>query len=120
MSRRYCLALDLKGDPQLFADFEAHHRQVWPEILGSIGSAGILSMDIYRLHTRLMTVMEVTDDFSFERKAAADQADPTVQAWESLMWTFSKRSRAARQAPSGNSWRGSSSCADLTSDLVQP
>jgi hypothetical protein len=25
-------------------------------------------MDIYRLHTRLMTVMEVTDDFSFERK----------------------------------------------------
>jgi len=21
-------------------------------------------------------------------KAAADQADPTVQAWESLMWTY--------------------------------
>ena len=88
MSRRYVLALDLKDDPQLIADYEAHHRQVWPEILETIRRSGILSMDIYRLHTRLMMVMDVTDDFSFERKAAADQADPTVQAWESLMWTY--------------------------------
>jgi L-rhamnose mutarotase len=88
MSRRYCLALDLKDDPQLIMEYEAHHRQVWPEILESIRNSGILSMEIYRLHTRLMMVMEVADDFSFERKAAADLADSTVQAWESLMWKY--------------------------------
>jgi len=88
MSRRYCLALDLKNGPQLIAEYEAHHRQVWPEILESIRRSGILSMDIYRLRTRLMMIMDVADDFSFERKSAADQADPKVQEWESLMWKY--------------------------------
>jgi L-rhamnose mutarotase len=88
MSRRYCLALDLKDDPQLIAEYEAHHRQVWPEILESIRRSGILSMEIHRLRTRLMMIMNVADDFSFERKAAADQADPKVQEWEALMWKY--------------------------------
>jgi L-rhamnose mutarotase len=88
MSRRYCLALDLKNDPQLIAEYEAHHRQVWPEILESIRRSGILSMEIFRLRTRLMMIMDVADDFSFERKSAADQADPKVQEWESLMWKY--------------------------------
>lgn len=88
MSRRFCLALDLKDDPRLIAEYEAHHRRVWPEILESIRRAGILSMEIYRLRTRLLMVMEVDDGFSFERKAAADLADRTVQDWESLMWQY--------------------------------
>jgi L-rhamnose mutarotase len=33
-------------------------------------------------------VMEVGDDFSFEKKAADDAANPQVQAWEELMWQF--------------------------------
>ena len=49
MTRRYCLALDLKDDPQLIAENEAHHRRVWPEVLGSLEPSGIVSMEIYRL-----------------------------------------------------------------------
>lgn len=30
--KRYCLALDLKNDPELIAEYEAHHNAVWPEI----------------------------------------------------------------------------------------
>ncbi|MCU0374814.1 MAG: L-rhamnose mutarotase, partial [Chitinophagaceae bacterium] len=30
--KRYCLLLDLKNDPQLIAEYEARHREVWPEI----------------------------------------------------------------------------------------
>lgn len=88
MTRRYCLALDLKDDPDLIAEYERHHESVWPEITRSIRDAGIEDMEIYRLGNRLFMVMEVSDDFSFEAKAAADRADPRVQEWESLMWKY--------------------------------
>ncbi len=102
MSRRYCLALDLKDDPLLIAEYEAHHRRVWPEILGTIAAAGILSMEIYRVQTRLMMVMDVEDDFSFERKAEADAGNARVQAWERLMWTYQQ---AIPGGPPGAKWR---------------
>jgi L-rhamnose mutarotase len=102
MSRRYCLALDLKDDPRLIAEYEAHHRQVWPEILESLAGAGILSMEIYRLQNRLFMVMEVSDRFSFEAKAAADAANARVQAWETLMWRYQQ---AVPGGPPGAKWR---------------
>jgi len=102
MSRRYCLALDLKDDPLLIAEYEAHHRRVWPEILESIAAAGILSMEIYRLENRLLMVMDVDERFSFERKAAADAGNERVQAWEALMWTYQQ---AIPGGPPGAKWR---------------
>jgi len=102
MSRRYCLALDLKDDPRLIEAYEAHHRQVWPEILESIAGSGILSMEIYRLQNRLFMVMEVSDGFSFERKAAADAASERVQAWEALMWQYQQ---AIPGGAPGAKWR---------------
>jgi L-rhamnose mutarotase len=88
MTRRYCLALDLKGDPDLIAEYERHHERVWPEITRSIRDAGIEDMEIYRIGNRLFMVMEVSEEFSFETKAAADRADPRVQEWEALMWKY--------------------------------
>ena len=88
MSRRFCFALDLKDDPDLIAGYERHHENVWPEIIRSIHDAGIEAMEIYRTGNRLFMVMEVSDDFSFEAKTAADLADPRVQEWERLMWRF--------------------------------
>ncbi len=87
---RHCFALDLKDDPTLIAEYERWHAPggVWPEILESIKSAGITSLDIYRTGNRLFMVMEVSDDFSFDKKATADATNPRVQAWEELMWKF--------------------------------
>jgi L-rhamnose mutarotase len=102
MSRRYCLALDLKDDPQLIEAYEAHHRTVWPEILESLAASGILSMEIYRLQNRLCMVMEVADGFTFERKAAADASNERVQAWEALMWRYQQ---AVPGGPPGAKWR---------------
>ena len=67
--KRYCLTLDLKNDPELIREYEEHHQKIWPEIVDSIKASGINSMEIYRLGTRLLMVMEVSDDFSFEKKA---------------------------------------------------
>ena len=102
MSRRYCLALDLKDDPRLIEEYEAHHRAVWPEILQSLAASGILSMEIYRLQNRLCMVMEVSDGFTFERKAAADASNERVQAWEALMWRYQQ---AVPGGPPGAKWR---------------
>lgn len=102
MSRRYCLALDLKDDPRLIEAYEAHHRAVWPEILQSLAASGILSMEIYRLQNRLCMVMEVSDDFTFERKADADASNERVQAWEALMWRYQQ---AVPGGPPGAKWR---------------
>ena len=87
---RYCFALDLKDDDQLIAEYERYHAAggVWPEILDSIKNAGIEVLDIYRTGNRLFMIMEVNEDFSFEKKAAMDAANPKVQAWEELMWKF--------------------------------
>lgn len=86
--KRYCLALDLKDDPALIAEYEQYHERVWPEITKSIRDAGILDMEIYRTGNRLFMIMETADKFRFEEKAAADAANPKVQEWETLMWKY--------------------------------
>ena len=89
--KRYCLALDLKEDPLLIAEYEAYHQEVWPEILKSIRDSDIEHMEIYRVSNRLFMIMETTDTFSFERKALLDIANSKVQIWENLMWKYQQR-----------------------------
>jgi L-rhamnose mutarotase len=100
--KRYCLALDLKDDPILIAEYEVYHRNVWPEILASIKDSGITSMEIYRTGNRLMMVMETKDDFSFEEKAKMDQQNSIVQKWETLMWKYQQ---ALPNANPGEKWK---------------
>lgn len=98
---RYCLALDLKDDPSLIAEYERYHERIWPEIEQSIRASGITSMEIYRVGNRLLMLMETDDTFTFERKAAADAANPKVQAWEALMWQYQQ---ALPMAKPGEKW----------------
>jgi L-rhamnose mutarotase len=86
--KRFCLALDLKNDPLLIAEYETYHKAVWPDIIKSIQDSGIIHMEIYRTGNRMCMIMETTDDFSFDAKGKADLKNPTVQKWEELMWTY--------------------------------
>ena len=101
-TKRYALTLDLRDDEGLIAEYEAHHRAVWPEVLQSISDAGIVEMEIYRFANRLFMVMEVDDTFSFEAKAAADAANENVQEWEALMWKYQQ---ALPGALPGEKWQ---------------
>jgi L-rhamnose mutarotase len=98
---RYCLALDLKDDPKLIAEYEKYHKNVWPEIIKSIKDSGIEILDIYRTGNRLFMIIEPNADFSFEKKAAMDIANPKVQEWEDLMWKFQQVLPWAKQ---GEKW----------------
>lgn len=101
--RRFCLACDLKDDPSLIERYKAHHApgKVWPEILQSIKDAGIVDMQIYLTGNRMFMIMEVDASFDPQRKAAMDAANPKVQEWEQLMWTFQQ---AVPWAPAGVKW----------------
>ena len=98
---RYCLALDLKDDPMLIAEYERYHERIRPEIEASIRESGITDMEIYRVGNRLFMIMETDDTFSFEAKAAADTANPKVQEWEDLMWSYQQ---SLPMAKPGEKW----------------
>lgn len=101
MEKKYCFALDLVDDPVLIAEYEAYHKNVWPEIKKSIIDAGILQLEIYRFSNRLFMIMETGDEFSFAAKAAADADNPKVQEWEQLMWKYQQAIPGAKE---GEKW----------------
>jgi L-rhamnose mutarotase len=86
--KRFCLALDLRPDPDLRAKYIEHHQHVWPEIQQSLFDAGILDMQIYNLGYHLSMIIDTADDFTFERKAQMDRNNPKVAAWEAMMAEF--------------------------------
>jgi L-rhamnose mutarotase len=47
-------------------------------------------------------ILDTTDDFSFERKSAADAAHEPTQRWEQLMWKYQQ---ALPGAKAGEKWQ---------------
>ena len=99
--KRYCLALDLKDDPNLIAEYEAYHKNVWSEIIKSIKDSGIKVLNIYRTGNRMCMIIEAEEGFTFEKKAAMDESNAKVQEWETLMWKFQQ---ALPWAKPGEKW----------------
>lgn len=89
--RQFCLACDLKEDEHLIRAYDDYHTKVWPEVKESLWKSGIDIMEIYRTGNRLFMIIRVTADFSFERKAAMDLANPIVQKWEALMSEYQQQ-----------------------------
>lgn len=98
----HCLALDLNDAPTLIAEYEAHHRNIWPEVRAHLQAHGVTGMEIYRLGTRMVMLME-TDDacYDAEAMALASRNDPKIQAWEALMWKFQA---PTPWTPEGEKW----------------
>lgn len=90
-NQTYYFALDLRDDADAIQRYEEYHQHVWPEIIESIKTSGIVKMEIYRAGNRLFMVMAVDQSFSFERKSAADKVNLRVQEWEQLMDQFQQR-----------------------------
>ena len=99
--KRYCLTLDLKDNTEMIEEYEEYHKNMSPEILKSIKDTGIESMQIFRLHTRMVMIIDTTDDFSFEKKALMDASNEKVQVWENLMWKYQQ---ALPMAKEGEKW----------------
>lgn len=100
-TQKHCLALDLKDDPPLMAEYKAYHQNVWPAIIKSIKDSGITVLDIYNVGNRMFMIIEADEDFSFEKKSAMDAGNDTVHEWEALMWKFQQ---ALPWAAPGQKW----------------
>lgn len=99
---RHCRALDLIDDAALIAEYEKAHEKIWPEVRDHLRASGITSLEIYRLGTRLFMIME-TDDSVYGPQAVVAGANPTIIAWEALMWRYQL---PTPWTPPGEKWVG--------------
>lgn len=100
--KRHVLLVDLKDDEALISEYERLHQKIWPEVYQSIIEGGIEEMEIYRRGTRLVMIIEVKPDFTFEKKAALDASNSKVQEWEELMWKYQQ---PLPDATKGEKWQ---------------
>jgi L-rhamnose mutarotase len=96
-------ALDLKDEAALIERYKAWHAPgaVPAAINRSIRAAGIEKLEIFLAGNRMVMALTPGPGFDAAKKAAADAADPDVQAWEELMWTFQQ---ALPFAEPGEKW----------------
>ena len=99
--RKYCLTLDLIDNPEKITLYKNYHQKVWPEINKSLKDSGIESAEIYCIGNRLFMILEVDEQFSFDRKSEMDAKNPKVHEWEELMWNFQK---ALPNSEKGSKW----------------
>lgn len=99
--KKITLALDLKDDPILIAEYKRYHKDVWPEIEAGIQRSGIDKMEIYCVGNRLFMIIEAKEDFSFEKKLEMDAKNSKNDEWEELMWNYQQ---ALPFAKPGEKW----------------
>lgn len=117
MVRQEVLLLDIADDRSLIQQYIDYHSpgNVPRPILDSIKypGSGVLNMRIFHFADRLVMIMDVEDDFSFEKKAATDGANPHVAQWEAKMESFQREI----PDPSGRQlgkWKRADLCFDLS------
>jgi L-rhamnose mutarotase len=86
----FAQALDLLDDPARIAEYDAHHRAVWPEVVAGLRRIGIRKMTIFRTGPRLFMYFEAPDDFDPATDYQAYTDDPRTRAWDELMRTYQR------------------------------
>ena len=88
--KRFCLALDLKNDPQLIAEYLNHHaaENCWQEISAGIKKSGIEIMDIYHTDNRLFMICEMPVEVDFDEAWQKMGTYERQAEWGALMSKF--------------------------------
>jgi L-rhamnose mutarotase len=85
---RQVLAIDLKDD-EVVETYREHHRRVWPEVLESLRTSGVIDMEIYLLGRRLVMIAHLQDGGDLRRAFETRIAShPRVAEWERLMMSL--------------------------------
>lgn len=102
--QRFVQTLDLYDDAELIAQYVDVHRtdRIWPEITAGIKQVGITAMDIYRLGTRLVMIVELPDDVDFDSAMATLATLPRQQEWEEHVAQYQ---RCAPGSTSAGKWQ---------------
>jgi len=81
--------LDLQDDPTRIAEYERHHRAVWPEVLTHLRQSGIQRCRIYRAGNRLTMLLD--SDRPVATDGGNEPVSDRVMQWETLMDQFQQR-----------------------------
>lgn len=89
-TKRYCMTLELKDDPDLIKEYEEWHlaENIWKEIPEGIRQVGILDSEIYRAGTTLFMILTVPADFDFEAQMKKLADLPKQAEWEDFMTKY--------------------------------
>jgi L-rhamnose mutarotase len=103
MSKRYCLTLDLKNDPELIRQYKHWHEpsHIWPEITQGIREVGLEDMQIYLHGTRMFMIVEAGDNVDFDEAMRKMGTLPRQKEWETFMGTFQQ---SLPDAKPGEKW----------------
>lgn len=87
--KRYCLALDLKNDPDFIAKYRFYHTEqgIWKEIKEGTRSVGI-EMEIYNIDNRLFMICETQASIDFDKAWKVMNQGDKNPAWEKLMQNY--------------------------------
>jgi len=87
--KRYCLALDLKNEPDLIAQYRFYHTEqgIWNEIKEGTRSVGI-EMEIYNIDNRLFMICETQASIDFDKAWKEMNQGDKNPAWEKLMQNY--------------------------------
>lgn len=88
-TKRYCLALDLKNDPELIAKYRYYHTDeaIWKEIKDGTRNAGI-ELEIYNVDNRLFMICEMHRDIDFDKVREEMNKGEKNLSWEKLMQNY--------------------------------
>jgi L-rhamnose mutarotase len=100
--KRYCQTLTLVENPEMIEKYVEAHAHVWPEIIEGQREVGILDMQIYRKGRSLFMIMDVKDDFDFQRDMTRLATLPRQAEWEAYVAQFQG---CDPDAPSSEKWQ---------------
>lgn len=114
---RQVLAIDLKDD-SVVATYRDYHRRVWPEVLDSLRTSGVLGMQIYLLGRRLVMIAELEDGSDLRRAFATRIASsPRVAEWERLMMSLQQPAPGAGE---GEWWTAMEPVFEFRESITKP
>ena len=87
----HAMALDLVDDPVRIAEYDAYHREAWPEVVSGLRRIGIRRMRLYRTGSRLFMYFEAPPGFDPATDYQAYTEDPRCREWDDLMRGYQAR-----------------------------
>jgi len=103
-TKRYVQTLDLRDDPEMIREYRKWHSEEyhWKEIVDGIRAVGILEMEIYILGTRLVMIVETSEDFDWQEGMRRLAQQPRQAEWEAFV---SKMQGCSPDASSNEKWQ---------------
>jgi L-rhamnose mutarotase len=87
----FAMALDLVDDPRRIAEYDAHHRAVWPEVVSGLREIGITRMRIFRAGNRLFMMFDGPPGFDPAVDYQRYAENPRCRAWDELMREYQQQ-----------------------------